>query len=365
MLKLFKNINGLAFCPSPLLSHIHWLIHFFLLNGWTLPLGWVLKERAKRKANPRAKWKDTKRKPVIFSKRFLLKNGFNLVDYNAIAIHPAKEMIKTKRKEKKNGTNGNKNFNKNGHRTYLIPFDKLFAILKCFGHFNRSERYVCSGRWCRAGCVAWTTLLWICSDGGGRWWRWCFWWCLMLWRLLLRFRCKCWCCHFCIWISHRRTPFIYVYVFVCTWLCFLLWLDPFRYHGQFYLHTNSRRRNSKKRFVSFAQLMQQNVHAHKLVGFSRLWQKSFGFSCTRSNCNQTTSWWLRFVSRTRTHIHTKEFFFRKQFYFERCHSDLFQVTFLSRLNSFNEYGNLDYSRTSSRSLVTLLVDLFWLNAMLI
>lgn len=156
--------------------------------------------RSGKEANPRRKMERYERKNVISSKRFLLKNGFNLVDYNTIAsIQQKKWHIKNKKKTLIKMASG----------THLIPFDKLFAILKRFGHFDRPERYVCSGWWYRTGRIAWTALLWICSDGGGRrWWRRCFWWRLMLWWLLLRFRCKCWCCHFCIWISHRRTVYL-------------------------------------------------------------------------------------------------------------------------------------------------------------
>lgn len=79
-------------------------------------------------------------------------------------------------------------------QTYLIPFDKLFAILKCFGHINRSKWYVCASRHRIGGCVAWA-LLWIwCGRRWRRWW--CLGWCLMLRWLLLGFACKCWCCHF-------------------------------------------------------------------------------------------------------------------------------------------------------------------------
>ena len=79
-------------------------------------------------------------------------------------------------------------------QTYLIPFDKLFAILKRFGYFNRSKWYVCASRHRIGSCVAWA-LLWIWCGGWRRWW-WCLIWCLMLRWLLLGFACKCWCCHF-------------------------------------------------------------------------------------------------------------------------------------------------------------------------
>lgn len=79
--------------------------------------------------------------------------------------------------------------------TYLIPFDKLFAILKCFGDVDRPERNVRASRWHCARCIAWALLqIWRC---GGRGWRWYFCWGLLLRWMLLRFCCKCWCCHFC------------------------------------------------------------------------------------------------------------------------------------------------------------------------
>lgn len=94
---------------------------------------------------------------------------------------------------------------------------------------------------------------------------------------------------------------------------------------------------------------------HLLVWCSRLWvfldydKKSFGFLYS-FNCNQTTSLRLRFVNRTHVHVKRVYFSLSQSNLFVRCQSDLFQVTFLSRwysFNEFNEYDNLNYSSCSS------------------
>lgn len=182
----------------------------------------------------------------------------------------------------------------NRYITYLVPFNKLFTILKCFWHFDRPKRYVCSSWWYHTSCIAWTTMLWICCccgscccNYGGRWrWWWCFWWCLMLWWLLLCFCWKCWCCHFCIWISVSHFISLFIYLRLV-----MIWLHVFCI-----LWKIQSRRLNPKQFVSFARPMQRNTYTHVFPWVDG--QKSFCFLYS-SNCNQTTSFRLRFVNSTR------------------------------------------------------------------